>query len=131
MSSASQTLDEISRLLDALPGIVVLNRHIDDQNAVLEITSHGAVSTHLLQNLCEGANVALAPPLRLRDPELHAEINRHFSLSASTEGLELIELGYLQLLGIHLVWHLHRAGEMPAEVANRYLQQWNGAQVGA
>ena len=131
MSSAVQTLNEISRLLDALPGTAVLDHRIDGNNAILEITSHGVTSAHLVQSLCEAANVAMEPPVRLHEPGFNAETTRHFSLSANTEGFDSIGFGYLQLLGIHLVWHLHRIGEMPTETANLLLQRWNGARVGA
>ena len=73
--------------------------------------------------------MALEPPVRLHYPELGAG---QFSLSASIQGFDPIELGYLQLLGIHLVWHLHPTDSMPAGmVADQLLQQWKGARVGA
>lgn len=131
MHSVIQALDEISRLVDALPGINVLGRRIDGHNATIEVRSRGAKAAHLLQGLCGAANVALEPPLLFRDPEFNSEVDRHFSLIANIGEFDLIEFGNLQLLGIHLVWHLHSAGKMPTEVANEYLQRWNGARVGA
>jgi len=108
-----------------------LGRRIDGDTAILEIASQGVTSAHLVQSLSEAANVALEPQVRLHEAGFSAETTRHFSLSANTEGFDVIEFGYLQLLGIHLVWHLHRVGEMPTEAANLLLQRWNGARVGA
>lgn len=131
MSSAVQTLNDISRLFDSLPGIKVLDRRIDDHSAILDIISRDVSSTNLVQSLCEATNVSLEPPVRLHESAVSAETTWHFSLSANAQGFDLIEFGHLQLLGIHLVWHLHRVGKIPTGAANRLLQQWNGARVGA
>ncbi|KAB8195612.1 hypothetical protein FKV24_004910 [Lysobacter maris] len=48
-------------------------------------------------------------------------------LSARTPAIETIAQGHLQLLAIHLVWHLQRLGALSAEVANRRLREWGAA----
>lgn len=131
MPCVREALDEVSRLLDEVVGITVLDRRIDGDDAVLGISSQSVTSTHQLQRLCTAANVALEPPLRARGVSTDADALGHFSIHARYQGFDVIESGHLQLLGIHLVWHLHGTGSLSTEAANTLLQRWKGAQVGA
>lgn len=131
MSSAGQTLNEVSLLHSALSGVSVRAARFDNQNGVLDVLVHGGHSAHLVKSLCEAANASLQHPVRLRDPELRSGETKKLLISAGIERFDSIEFGRLQLLGIHLVWHLHRTAEISAEAANELLQQWHGARVGA
>lgn len=130
MSSAAETLNEVSLLVAALPGVTVLERHIDGHNAVLKITTLGVIPAHLVQRICQAANVGLEPPLQLKDSRVSVDTPRQLSLTASIEAFDAVHFGNLQLLGIHLVQHLHSTGAMPAESANGFLQRWGGGRAG-
>ena len=80
-----------------------------------------------------GANVELEPWVRLSVPEESTGLFPPTSctLLAGTLPRDGIELGSLQLLGIHLAWALHKAGALPSSAANQLLQQWHGAAIGA
>jgi hypothetical protein len=129
MPSVVQTFNEVSRLLDALPGIAVTDHRLEGQAAIFEILSTSFSSALTVQELCLAANAALEPPVLLRD-SMH-EGQRSLLLSTGVERFESIEAGRLQLLGIHIVWHLHATGALSADAANQLLLRWNAARVGA
>jgi len=131
MSSVNQTLNQVSALLRSLPGVSVERQGINATSATFEVTTSSANSAHTLQTICEAANAALEPPLLLRDPDFNSETTRTFALSVSLEPFENIRHGTLQLLGIHLVWHLHTVGALPQDAANELLHYWHGHRVGA
>ena len=130
MFSVNQTASQVLTLLETLPGIDVLKQDINEKIATFAIRSHDAASARSLQSLCQGANAALDPPLLLRDPDFNTDKPRQFSLSASFESFERIRHGNLQLLGIHLAWHLHAIGLLSQVSANELLYHWNGQTVG-
>jgi hypothetical protein len=72
--------------------------------------------------------VSFEPTARPHGPELG---NTAGVVTASTQAFETMEHGYLQLLAIHLVWHLHSRGAIQAPAANELLCMWHGARVGA
>ena len=129
MSSVVQTFNEVSRLLEALPGIAVTSHRLDDQAAIFEILSTSGNSALTVQRLCVAANVALEPPVLLRNPMHEGQVS--LLMSTGVERFESFEAGRLQLLGIHIVWHLHATGCMSADAANQLLARWNAARVGA
>ena len=129
MSSAVHTIKRVSRLLSAFPGIAVTSDRLAGNSAVFEITSSDHASALAIQTLCVAANTALQPNVLVRDPA--NEARRSFLLSASTNKLDSMEFGYLQLLGIHIVWHLHSVGAISASAADDFLERWNAARVGA
>jgi hypothetical protein len=131
MSSAATTLNEVSLLVAALPGVSVLERYIDGSSAVFKIATLGVTSAHLIERMCLAANVQLDSCLPIKDSRISVDTPRHMLLTASTEQFDLIHFGYLQLLGVHLVWHLHHIGAMPTDSVNRFLQRWNAVGVGA
>jgi len=129
MSSVVQIFNEVRRLLDALPEVKVVGSRVSGDVAIFEIESHSASAALVVQQLCEAANVSFEPAVRPHEPELRGMAAR--VLSASTQGFDTIQYGNLQLLAIHLVWHLHGIGSIETLVANEFLDTWHGARVGA
>ncbi|MET0755176.1 MAG: hypothetical protein ABWY31_03545 [Pseudoxanthomonas sp.] len=127
MSSAESTLNEVSLLLAAVPGVSVLERRIDGRSANIRVATVGIVSAHVVQRLCETAKVEIEPPVRLDGPRWSVDVPRPLSLSANAGGSDPIEFGALQGLGIALVRHLQRTGAMPAAAAERFLQRWGAS----
>ena len=124
------TLQDIVGLLGMLPGIVVTS--CERTRDVVQITFYVADGASLaaLQREVEGANVALDPWIRHAFGEavrLDAPV-RH-TITANCRAFDSIQFGYLQLLGIHLTWHLHRVGALTAEDANARLDRWRAVRV--
>ncbi|PPU64679.1 hypothetical protein XpiCFBP4643_21810 [Xanthomonas pisi] len=129
MSQAVQLLSEVRRLLGTLPDAKVVGSRISGNVAIFEIESHSANTALVVQQLCEAANVSAERIFHLRAPDPFGKTV--WILRASAEGFDQIIPGNLQLLGIHLVWHLYGIGEIPAQAANERLDMWYGARVGA
>jgi hypothetical protein len=127
------TLLEVCELLAMLPHVQVQAEQLLPDSARIELIVGSGSSMHTLQRSCMGADVSLEPWIRLSLSEESATSIPSAScvLLASTLALDGIALGYLQLLGIHLVWSLHKSGSLPASAANRLLHQWKGVAVGA
>jgi len=131
MADLQCLLDEVSHLLEALAGVSVMDRHVQDSHAIFHIDIRNEVVAQRLQYLCTAANVELTQPMRSTDrPRLQAEVIRRVSILACYRPFDSIEFGYLQLLGIHLVWHLHGIGVLPTDTANKLLRHWRAAEVG-
>ena len=131
MSSVTQTINQVSALLRSLPGVSVERQGINAIFATFEVTTNSANSAQTLQTICEAANATLEPPLLLRDPDFNSETTRTFAISANLEPFENIRHGTLQILGIHLVWHLRAIGAIPQDVASELLHHWHGHRGGA
>ncbi|WP_369935925.1 hypothetical protein [Xanthomonas tesorieronis] len=129
MSSVVQIFSDVRRLLDALPEVKVAGSHISGDVAIFEIESNSAGEALVVQQLCEAANVSFEPAVRSHEPDLRGTITQ--VLSASTQGFDTIQHGNLQLLAVHLIWHLHDICEIQTHVANKLLDTWHGARVGA
>jgi hypothetical protein len=128
MAIANQTLTLVNDLLGTLPGLAVRGAKLLDGCARIQISA-AAAAIGALQSTSLGANVSLEPwhhPANV-SPALPTE---HL-LVASTSPQESIEFGNLQLLGIHLVWHLHSTGALDAPRANDLLRAWHGVGIGA
>jgi hypothetical protein len=132
MHAASQILRRVCDLLERLSAVVVLSAHLRGDRAELTLATESGVSLAAIQRSCQGANVAIAPWVKLSIAEESSERIAPVTslLIADAEGFEGIACGYLQLLGIHLIWHLHRTGNLPTGEANELLAMWNGARVG-
>ncbi|MCF7222932.1 hypothetical protein [Marilutibacter chinensis] len=129
MSAVAPVFDQVIRLLAMLPGVEVSSRHPVGDRVRLEIVCTDIRSTVEIRRLCMAANVAMAPVVL--DPSCAGDMQHScFSLSADTTAMETISHGNLQLLGIHLVWHLHRRDVLPADAANLLLRGWSAAPVG-
>lgn len=131
MADLQCLLDEVSRLLEALAGVSVMDRHVQHSRAILHLDIRSEVVAQRLQHLCTAANVELTSSMRSTDRRgLQAEVSRWFSILACYHPLDSIRFGYLQLLGIHLVWHLHGVGVLSLDAANTLLRRWCAAEVG-
>ena len=128
MATANQTLALVNDLLGTLPGLAVSGATILDGCARIQVSATAA-AIDSLQSTSLGANVSLEPWHHPADvsPALPTE---HL-LVASTYRQDSIEFGNLQLLGIHLVWHLHSTGALDAPRANDLLRAWHGVAIGA
>jgi len=130
MSSVDATLKKVCELLGMLPGVVVSNSGFDGKRAKIEVVVSNVESMLALQKATEGANAGFRPWLRLVKTDT-AIAPTTCVIGAGTESFTIIKCGFLQLLGIHLVWHLHYAGTMPAPAANKLLRRWRGDPVEA
>ena len=130
MSSTTKIARQITELLGSIAGISVVSQRINGSSAIFELVSLDATSAQALQEICQGANASLEPPLLLRDPDFNLDKTRSFSLSANMEPVDHVQFGILQFLGIHLVWHLQSQGDLSLQASDEYLQRWHGARVG-
>jgi hypothetical protein len=132
MLAASLILDRVCGLLERLSAVAVLSAQFYDDRAELTLTTQSAVSLAAIQRSCQGANVDIVPWIRLSAAEEAAEKIAPVTsfLTADAEAFEGFDCGYLQLLGIHLVWYLHRTGNLSTSEANELLEMWNGVRVG-
>ena len=133
MLDSCATLSKVCELLATLPHVQVAEEQLLSASARVGLVVASGDSMHTLQRSCMGANVELEPWVRLSAPDESAGFfpSTSCTLLASTLPRDGIALGSLQLLGIHLVWALHKAGALPTSAANHLLQQWHGAAVGA
>lgn len=132
MLDRSQTFHEVRGLLERLAGVAVRSDRLVDDVAEFDLIIASGASLTALQRSCLGANVGITPWTKLSAAEQQAEAisPRECTLSARAYAVdEKIPCGYLQLLGIHLVWVLHRGGDLSADQASELLHAWNGAPV--
>jgi len=132
MNAIDEMLVKTCELLGKLPGVVVLDSGYADNNSQIEILVENAASMKVIQNCCTGANVPLEPWIRLPEQSFSIAFFQPVQcrLVAETESFELIQCGSLQILGIHLIWQLHKLGIMSKSSANILLEHLHGAPVG-
>ena len=131
MLALNQTLDQVCSLLKQLPGVTLLRSGLGAGIANIEITHTVEATVDDLQRVTEGANVAIEPWLPAFGTAGSIRLPAKQTLIARTDPRDSIEFGDLQLLGIHIAWHLHKAGLLTTARANNLLRQWHGATVGA
>lgn len=124
------TLDQVCVLLGELPDVEVLGSGLGEGYAGIEIMVGSVVATEALQRMSLGANVCFEPSVCPSDVGNPDDPSVRYTLDASTSQRELFEFGELQLLGIQLVWHLHKNGLLATPQANALLHKWHGAAVG-
>ncbi|WP_440985254.1 hypothetical protein ACQHIH_19905 [Xanthomonas sontii] len=129
MSTVDQLVSDVDQLLDLLTDVEVLRSYVSGDTATLEIVSHSPSATLVVQLLCAAANVSFESNASSDDSALYGITT--WDLVVSTRGFDLVPHGYLQLLAIHLVWHLHDIGVIPEKAANALLDMWHGGRVGA
>ncbi|MBO9880718.1 hypothetical protein [Xanthomonas sp. D-109] len=129
MSAVDQLVGDVCQLLDLLTDVEVLSSRVPGDTAILEIVSHSPSATLVVQLLCAAANVSFESNAG-SDKSARYGITT-CELVVSTRGFDLVPHGYLQLLAIHLVWHLHDIGVIPEQAANALLDMWHGGRVGA
>lgn len=127
MSNAIETLQLVVALAERLPGISVRGSEIRDADALIHTTANGAEAINSIQHLAMSANVGVEPWLRHPLPGARAEQ----TLVAHLSRRDTLEFGGLQILGIHIVWRLHKLGLMAASEANPLLRAWRAVEVGA
>jgi hypothetical protein len=130
MTHALKTLLEVRELIGQLPSTSVEEYSLEGQDAkiVVYVASHR--SLWALQRACQGANVGITPWVRYKIPD-DGEIQPAAvcKISANTAHFETIHSGYLQLLGVHLIWYLHKVGLLEKADANDRLSRWNAVKV--
>jgi len=129
MRDINQVLDRVCDLLGQLPGVAVLHSALSAEGARVELAAHNALAIEALQRITLGANVRIESKPHSSNAGISQPVT--LILVACTSERESIEFGELQLLGIHLAWHLHSVGVLAAPQANLLLQTWHGATVGA
>jgi len=129
MRDICQVLNQVCELLGQLPGVTVLHSALSAEGVRVELAAHDALAIEALQRITLGANVRIEPQLHSSNAGISQPVQ--LILVARTSARDSIEFGELQLLGIHLAWHLHSTGVLAAPQANLLLQTWHGATVGA
>jgi len=129
MREIRKVLDQVCDLLGQLPSVAVLQSASNAESVRIELAAHDTSAIEVLQRITLAANVHIEPQLQLSNASISPPAR--FMLVAGTSERDSIEFGELQLLGIHLAWHLHSAGVLAAPQANLLLQTWHGATVGA
>jgi len=124
MSAPDAVLDQVCELLERLPGVVVLSHRFIDADAQIEIRIDEATIFEDLQHDIMSANVGMDHWLR-PSAMATAVFPLHRVMTASASPMEGPDFGYLQILGIHLIWRLHRLGLLTAAEANPRLRAWN------
>lgn len=128
MSTHERFLDQVCELLALLPGTTVLSSRFTDASAQIEVRVDEATTLDSLQHEVAAANLRLDPWLRPSAMKT-AVFPLHCSVTASHAPIEGLTFGYLQILGIHLVWRLHRLGLLTTAQANPRLRAWNAVCV--
>ena len=125
-----QTIERVSDLLGSLPGTSLLGCNINDAEIGFEVLATDSAATKVLNELSLGANVAILPAIgeSVSVGSLNPAVK--LVLVASAAERDGVAFGELQLLGIHLVWHLHEVGMLEPSRANSLLQDWGAAAVG-
>jgi len=126
MPAISETLEAVCGLASQIPGLTVLGCEEFPASARIRISATGDQAIRAVQWAAESANTSIEPWLREADAVTKIEqaivVNVH-----ERDGLEF---GELQMLGIHLVWHLHKLGILATHDANVLLREWGVALVG-
>jgi len=106
-----------------------LHSALSAEGVRVELAAHDALAIEALQRITLGANVHIEHRLHPSNAGISQPVT--LILVARTSVRDSIEFGELQLLDIHLAWHLYGAGVLTALQANLLLQTWRGATVGA
>ncbi|MDV0438647.1 hypothetical protein [Xanthomonas sacchari] len=113
MSAVDQFVGDVRQLLDLLTDVEVLRSRVSGDTAIFEIVR----------------NVSFEPDSSSDESVLFGLAA--WNIAADTRGFDTVQHGYLHLLAIHLAWHLHAIGAIPAQVANELLDTWHGGRIGA
>ena len=127
MSEIDQALSEVRALIAALPGCTLIESSVRDGRATFELLVEQRDALAALQEVSTAANAELEPWVDLCHESTSWPMR--LSLSSMLSPMEGIAHGNLQLVGIHLVWHMHRTALMTSLDSNRLLQRWNAMLV--
>jgi hypothetical protein len=126
MDDIGRTLDEVCALIGRFPHCSAVSGSVDGEHAVIHLAGKPA-ELIALQDLIEAANAGVTPWLRA--DESYGAMATQVVRALVTRRDDLIAHGSLQLVGIHVVWRLHRDGLMGTSEANDYLLRWRAAPV--
>lgn len=127
MSEIDQILCEVGALIALLPGCKILGSNLQDDRAIIELLVEHRDALVVLEDISMAANAGLDPWVDLRNESPSGPVQ--LTLSPRVSPMEGIAHGNLQLVAIHLVWRLHRAGLMASRDANNLLHRWNAMLV--
>jgi len=111
------TLDEVCALIALMPDAAVVGRDWSGDHARIVVHVAGDAAD-VLSHAAWTANVQMAP---------HESEAGHHVITASAVPRDTLDHGELQILGIHLVWHLMKVGVLPRDVGERLLSTWKAA----
>lgn len=126
MTTVIETLGVVCGLAGQIPGVKVLSSGILANEARIVVRVSGAETIDAIQFITGSANADIDPWIRKPEPDAEAEL----TIVASFLPRDELEFGELQIVGIHLVWRLHRIGLLQAADANRLLHKWGAVEVG-
>jgi hypothetical protein len=128
MVTRAETLQKVCGLLEETPGISVPSSALDAECARISVSLCSAATVGALQRLALAANVRVSP--RVEQPGDGDGDALRQVIVANTSARDGLFYGELQMLGIHLAWHLHAAGILDDDRANALLRPWGAAPVG-
>lgn len=126
MVTRAETLQKVCGLLEETPGISVPSSALDAECARISVSVCSAATVGALQRLALAANVRVSP--RVEQPADGDALQQ--VIVANTSSRDGLFYGELQMLGIHLAWHLHAVGILDDDRANALLRPWGAAAVG-
>lgn len=111
------TLDEVCALIAFMPDAKVVGRDWSGD--------HARIVVHVADDAADAlSHVALTANVQMEPHE--SEVGHHV-ITASAVHRDTLDHGELQILGIHLVWHLLKAGLLPQDAGERLLSAWKAA----
>lgn len=116
--SREATLDEVLALIARMPdaSVIAHDWSADDARIVVEATG---ASAEALDYAAWTANI----PVEVDESRPDRRV-----IAASSRKFDTLAHGNLQILGIHLVWHLLKVNELPRDVGLGLLCAWNAAE---
>ena len=108
------TLDEVCALMALMPDANVVGQEWSGDHARIVVHFAGD-ALEALTHAAWTANVQM---------ERYASELGHHVITASAVPRDTLDHGELQIVGIHLVWHLLKAGVLPQDVGEPLLSAW-------
>ena len=127
MMASVETLQAVVSLASLIPGVSVLDSEMLATDARIHLLASSDRAIVALQQAALASNANVDPWL----PDNSESNATRQTITATTDSRDGLEYGELQMLGIHLVWHLHSVGLLANADANARLDQWGAARVGA
>ncbi len=127
MTALDDIIQDVTRLAGMIPGIVVHDHEVSASGARIFVAGTDNDAIAALQFAALSANVGVKPWVK----DLPSGTRSEQTLFAKTQLRDGLEFGELQILGIHLVWHLKSAGLLPVHEANLLLTKWGATSVDA
>jgi hypothetical protein len=125
MAGSLETLQTVCSLVSLMPGVTMLGSEIVDTGARIRFFASERYAISAVKTCAEAANATVEPWLY----DVSESNPREQTISAATQARDGLEHGELQMLGIHLVWHLHSLDLLPTAEANSLLEKWGAAEL--